>query len=49
VPGSTVVACSDSGGYVVDEEYGAPGDLVPGADVAGFLEVAEAVHAHGLG
>jgi len=30
------------------EEYGAPGDLVLGANVAGFLEVAEAVHAHGL-
>jgi glutamate dehydrogenase (NADP+) len=30
------------------EEYGAPGDLVLGANVSGFLEVAEAVHAHGL-
>jgi glutamate dehydrogenase (NADP+) len=30
------------------EEYGAEGDLVLGANVAGFLEVAEAVHAHGL-
>ncbi len=30
------------------EEYGSPGDLVLGANVAGFLEVAEAVHAHGL-
>ncbi|GAB3347620.1 NADP-specific glutamate dehydrogenase [Modestobacter lapidis] len=30
------------------EEYGAPGDLVLGANVAGFLEVADAVHAHGL-
>jgi glutamate dehydrogenase (NADP+) len=30
------------------EEYGKPGDLVLGANVAGFLEVAEAVHAHGL-
>jgi glutamate dehydrogenase (NADP+) len=30
------------------EEYGAPGDLVLGANVAGFLEVAAAVHAHGL-
>jgi glutamate dehydrogenase (NADP+) len=30
------------------EEYGAPGDLVLGANVAGFLRVAEAVHAHGL-
>ncbi|MGR7027071.1 hypothetical protein [Geodermatophilus sp. URMC 62] len=29
------------------EGYGAPGDLVLGADVAGFLEVAEAVHALG--
>ena len=30
------------------EAYGAPGDLVLGANVAGFLRVAEAVHAHGL-
>ncbi|WP_116450713.1 NADP-specific glutamate dehydrogenase [Blastococcus litoris] len=30
------------------EDYGSPGDLVLGANVAGFLEVAEAVHAHGL-
>ena len=30
------------------EEDGSPGDLVLGANVAGFLEVAEAVHAHGL-
>jgi glutamate dehydrogenase (NADP+) len=30
------------------EEYGSPGDLVLGANVAGFLDVAEAVHAHGL-
>jgi glutamate dehydrogenase (NADP+) len=30
------------------EEYGAPGDLVLGANVSGFLDVAEAVHAHGL-
>jgi glutamate dehydrogenase (NADP+) len=30
------------------DEYGSPGDLVLGANVAGFLEVAEAVHAHGL-
>ncbi|MCZ2805460.1 NADP-specific glutamate dehydrogenase [Modestobacter sp. VKM Ac-2983] len=30
------------------EEYGAPGDLVLGANVAGFLQVADAVHAHGL-
>jgi glutamate dehydrogenase (NADP+) len=30
------------------EEYGSPGDLVLGANVAGFLEVADAVHAHGL-
>ncbi|WP_369133945.1 NADP-specific glutamate dehydrogenase [Modestobacter sp. I12A-02662] len=29
-------------------DYGAPGDLVLGANVAGFLRVAEAVHAHGL-
>jgi glutamate dehydrogenase (NADP+) len=30
------------------EEYGSPGDLVLGANVAGFLQVAAAVHAHGL-
>ncbi|RFU21695.1 NADP-specific glutamate dehydrogenase [Geodermatophilus marinus] len=30
------------------DEYGSPGDLVLGANVAGFLEVAEAVHALGL-
>jgi glutamate dehydrogenase (NADP+) len=30
------------------EEYGAPGDLVRGANVAGFIRVAEAMHAHGL-
>jgi glutamate dehydrogenase (NADP+) len=30
------------------EEYGSPGDLVLGANVAGFLQVAGAVHAQGL-
>ncbi|CCG05564.1 NADP-specific glutamate dehydrogenase [Blastococcus saxobsidens] len=30
------------------EEYGSPGDLVLGANVSGFMQVAEAVHAHGL-
>ena len=30
------------------EEYGAPGDLVLGANVTGFVRVAEAMHAHGL-
>ncbi|MCF6509484.1 NADP-specific glutamate dehydrogenase [Blastococcus sp. MG754426] len=30
------------------DEYGSPGDLVLGANVAGFLQVADAVHAHGL-
>jgi glutamate dehydrogenase (NADP+) len=30
------------------EEYGDPGNLVLGANVAGFLRVAEAVHAQGL-
>jgi glutamate dehydrogenase (NADP+) len=30
------------------EEYGTPGDLVTGANIAGFLRVAEAMHAHGL-
>ena len=34
--------------HVTAEEYGAPGNLVLGANVAGFLQVAEAVHAHGL-
>jgi glutamate dehydrogenase (NADP+) len=34
--------------HATAEEYGSPGDLVLGANVAGFLEVAEAVHAHGL-
>jgi glutamate dehydrogenase (NADP+) len=30
------------------EEYGAPGDLVVGANIAGFLRVADAMHALGL-
>ncbi|SDQ41359.1 NADP-specific glutamate dehydrogenase [Quadrisphaera sp. DSM 44207] len=30
------------------EEYGAPGDLVLGANAAGFIRVAEAMHAHGI-
>jgi len=30
------------------EDYGRPGDLVLGANIAGFLTVAEAVHAQGL-
>jgi glutamate dehydrogenase (NADP+) len=30
------------------EEYGRPGDLALGANIAGFLTVAEAVHAQGL-
>ncbi len=30
------------------EEYGTPGDLVTGANIAGFLRVTEAMHAHGL-
>ncbi|MGY1705233.1 NADP-specific glutamate dehydrogenase [Geodermatophilus sp. SYSU D00697] len=34
--------------HATAEEYGSPGDLVLGANVAGFLQVAEAVHAHGL-
>ena len=34
--------------HATAEEYDAPGDLVLGANVAGFLRVAEAVHAHGL-
>ncbi|WP_245177300.1 NADP-specific glutamate dehydrogenase [Geodermatophilus sp. DF01-2] len=34
--------------HATAEEYGSPGDLVLGANVAGFLDVAEAVHAHGL-
>jgi glutamate dehydrogenase (NADP+) len=34
--------------HATAEQYGAPGNLVLGANVAGFLRVAEAVHAHGL-
>jgi glutamate dehydrogenase (NADP+) len=34
--------------HATAEEYGSPGDLVLGANVAGFLQVADAVHAHGL-
>jgi glutamate dehydrogenase (NADP+) len=34
--------------HATADEYGSPGDLVLGANVAGFLQVAEAVHAHGL-
>ena len=34
--------------HATAEEYGSPGDLVLGANVAGFLQVAAAVHAHGL-
>ena len=34
--------------HAVAEQYGHPGDLVLGANVGGFLRVAEAVHAHGL-
>ena len=30
------------------ELYGSPGNLVLGANVSGFLQVAAAVHAHGL-
>jgi len=30
------------------DEYGSPGDLVAGANIAGFLRVAEAMHAQGL-
>jgi glutamate dehydrogenase (NADP+) len=30
------------------EEYGDPGNLVLGANIAGFVRVAEAMHAHGL-
>ena len=29
-------------------EYGSPGDYVLGANIAGFLQVADAMHAHGL-
>src|SRR3712207_2716642 len=34
--------------HATAEEYGKPGDLVLGANVAGFLQVAGAVHALGL-
>ncbi|WP_019873886.1 NADP-specific glutamate dehydrogenase [Sporichthya polymorpha] len=34
--------------HATSTEYGDPGNLVLGANVAGFLQVAEAVHAHGL-
>ena len=34
--------------HATAEEYGDPGNLVLGANVAGFLTVAEAVHAQGL-
>jgi glutamate dehydrogenase (NADP+) len=34
--------------HAVADEYGDPGNLVLGANVAGFLQVAEAVHALGL-
>ncbi len=30
------------------EEYGAPGDYVTGANIAGFLKVADAMLAHGV-
>ncbi len=30
------------------EEYGDPGNLVLGANISGFLTVAEAIHAQGL-
>ncbi|MNL62698.1 NAD-specific glutamate dehydrogenase [compost metagenome] len=29
-------------------EYGAPGNLVAGANIAGFLKVADAMMAHGI-
>jgi glutamate dehydrogenase (NADP+) len=34
--------------YKTSEEYGAPGDYVLGANIAGFIKVADAMVAHGL-
>jgi len=34
--------------YETSEEYGAPGNYVLGANVAGFIKVADAMVAHGL-
>jgi glutamate dehydrogenase (NADP+) len=34
--------------HETSQEYGDPGNLVLGANIAGFLTVAEAVHAQGL-
>ncbi len=34
--------------YETAEEYGAPGNYVLGANIAGFIKVADAMVAHGL-
>jgi len=34
--------------YEIAEEYGAPGNYVLGANIAGFIKVADAMVAHGL-
>jgi glutamate dehydrogenase (NADP+) len=34
--------------YATSEEYGAPGNYVLGANIAGFIKVADAMVAHGL-
>ena len=34
--------------YETAEKYGRPGDYVFGANIAGFLKVADAMLAHGL-
>ncbi|HEY5334755.1 MAG TPA: glutamate dehydrogenase, partial [Mycobacteriales bacterium] len=34
--------------YASAEQYGTPGDLVLGANISGFLRVAEAMNAQGL-
>ena len=34
--------------YTAAEEYGAPNDLITGANIAGFLKVAEAMKAQGV-
>jgi glutamate dehydrogenase (NADP+) len=34
--------------YATSEEYGAPGNYVLGANICGFIKVADAMVAHGL-
>ena len=40
--------CSDPFGAETAAEYGAPGDYVLGANIAGFVRVAEAMEAFGV-